>query len=113
MKGLTHLLLSVALIVVGSVLLVVGLAQGQSLGALLGAGLAAVAGVISLLLQRGVIGQRSGLVIGITLCALAIGLAYVNYRRTHVSVFHFGMDQRSLSQFQICGSSSLMPTSYA
>ena len=104
MKGLPHLLLSIALIIVGGVLLVIGLVQGQGPGALLGAGLAMVAGVASLLLQRGVIGQRSGLVIGITLCVLALGLAYFNYRNTRSAAVPLRMDQRTLSLLRSSGS---------
>lgn len=96
MKGLPHLLLSIALIVVGGVLLVVGSVKGQGTGVLLGAGLAMVAGVLSLLLQRGVIGQRSGLIIGIVLCVLALGLAYFNYQNARSALLPHQMD-RSIS----------------
>ncbi len=80
MRSLLPYILPSLLVVAGGALLLIGIQQGQDLRVLAGAGLAFIAGVISLLLLRGAIGNRSGLVLGIVFAALALGLAYMNYR---------------------------------
>lgn len=80
MRSLLPYILPSVLVLVGGVLLLLGIQQGQDLRVLAGAGLAFIAGVISLLLLRGAIGKRSGLVLGIVFAALALGLAFMNYR---------------------------------
>ncbi len=80
MRSLLPYILPSALVLAGGALLLIGIQQGQDIRVLAGAGLALIAGVISLLLLRGAIGNRSGLVLGIVFAALALGLAYMNYR---------------------------------
>jgi|GEM_PF-5733067 len=84
MRSLLPYILPTVLVLAGGALLLIGIQQGQDLSVLAGAGLAFIAGVISLLLLRGVIGNRSGLVLGIVFAALALGLAYTNYRSVNV-----------------------------
>ncbi|HRH69956.1 MAG: hypothetical protein JNL43_08950 [Flavobacteriales bacterium] len=80
MRSLLPYILPSVLVLAGGALLLMGIVQGQDLRVLAGAGLAFIAGVVSLLLLRGAIGNRSGLVLGIVFAALALGLAYMNYR---------------------------------
>lgn len=80
MKNLASYIFPVLLIIVGGALLIVGAMQGQNSWVLLGAGLALLAGIVSLLLQMGLIGRQAGMIIGIVFAAIAIGLAYRNYR---------------------------------
>ena len=80
MKNLASYIFPVLLIVVGGALLIIGAMQGQNGMVLLGAGLALLAGIISLLLQMGIIGRQVGMLIGIVFALVAVGLAYLNYR---------------------------------
>ncbi len=80
MKNLASYIFPVLLIVVGGTLLIIGAMQGQNSWVLLGAGLALLAGIVSLLLQSGIINRQVGMVIGIVFAVVAIGLAYRNYR---------------------------------
>ena len=64
--------------------MIIGAMQGQNGMVLLGAGLALLAGIISLLLQMGIIGRQVGMVIGIVFALVAVGLASVSY--THLTL---------------------------
>ena len=79
MKAYLHLLLSALLIAAGGFLLIVGSVLGKPVGVLLGAAIAIIAGIVSILLVRGYLSQRMGLVIGIVLCALASGVEGSNF----------------------------------
>ncbi len=80
MKNIANYFFPVFLILLGGALLIVGGMQGQNSWVMLGAGLALLAGLVSLLLQLGIIGRQAGLVIGLVFALVAIGLAYRNYR---------------------------------
>ncbi len=80
MKTLTSYIFPVVLIILGAALLIVGAIQGQNTWVILGAVLALIAGVISLLLQLGMLSQRAGVVVGIVCALLAVFLAYRNVR---------------------------------
>ncbi len=80
MKTISSYVFPVVLIILGGALLIVGLIQGQNVWVLLGATLALVAGIISLMAQLGVLSKQAGMVIGIAFLVLAVVLAYRNYR---------------------------------
>lgn len=80
MKNLANYIFPVLLIIVGGALLIVGAMQGQNSWVMLGAGLALVAGLVSIMLQLGLINRKMGMVLGLVFAVLAIGLAYRNYR---------------------------------
>lgn len=80
MKTLSSFIFPVVLTVLGAALLIVGSMQGQNTWVMLGAGLALIAGVVSLLLQLGVLGRQAGVVLGLLFALGAIFLAYRNYR---------------------------------
>ncbi len=77
---ITSYIFPTVLIVLGGGLLAIGAASGQNMWVMLGAGLALVAGVISLLLVMGVISRSVGMVLGVVFAIGAIFLAYRNYR---------------------------------
>ena len=68
------------LTLLGGALLVVGGMQGQNMWVMLGSGLILLIGVISLLLQSGIINRKVGLLLGAVFGLLALVLAYRNYR---------------------------------
>jgi hypothetical protein len=70
----------VILIVFGGVLLVLGAMQGQNIWVMIGAGLALVAGLISLLLVMGIISRQVGVIIGMVFLLFSGFLVYRNYR---------------------------------
>jgi membrane protein implicated in regulation of membrane protease activity len=80
MKNLANYFFPVFLIIIGGALLIVGAMQGQNSWVMLGAGLALLAGVVSMLLQMGILNRKMGTVIGLVFAVVAIGLAYRNYR---------------------------------
>ena len=80
MKNLAPYIFPVILTLLGGALLVVGGMQGQNMWVMLGSGLILLIGVISLLLQSGIINRKVGLLLGAVFGLLAIGLAYRNYR---------------------------------
>lgn len=79
MKTSSYIFPSV-LIILGGGLLVLGAMQGQNTWVMLGAALALIAGVISLLLVMGVISRTVGLAIGVVFALGAVFLAWRNYR---------------------------------
>ncbi|MBL7951730.1 MAG: hypothetical protein JNM62_08415 [Flavobacteriales bacterium] len=80
MKKILNYLLAVFLLLFGGSLLVIGYLEGQGLFMMLAAALAVLAGLVALLLQTGIIGRRAGFVLGIVFAALALALAYQNFR---------------------------------
>jgi hypothetical protein len=80
MKNLANYIFPVLLIILGGALLIVGAMQGQNTWVMLGAALALIAGLVSVMLQIGMIGRKGGMVLGIAFAVLAIVLAYRNYR---------------------------------
>jgi hypothetical protein len=88
MKNLTSYIFPAALAIGGGALLILGLKQGQNTGVLLGAGLAFIAGVVTLLLQAGIVNRKLGLGIGVVFGVLAVWLAFLNYRAV-ASVLEF------------------------
>ena len=80
MKNLANYIFPVLLIIVGGALLIVGAMQGQNSWVMLGAGLALIAGLVSIMLQLGLINRKMGMVLGLVFAVMAIGLAYRNYR---------------------------------
>ena len=106
MKKIANYFFPVFLIILGGALLIVGALQHQGIPVLLGAGLALLAGLASLLLLLGVIGRRLGFVMGLLFAALAIGLAYHNYRSVAVRQHP---DERDRSDLLAVGSPSPLP----
>ena len=80
MKNLAPYIFPVILTLLGGALLVVGGMQGQNMWVMLGSGLILLIGVISLLLQSGIINRKVGLLLGVVFGLLAVVLAYRNYR---------------------------------
>lgn len=80
MKNLAPYIFPVILTLLGGTLLVVGGMQGQNMWVMLGSGLILLIGVISLLLQSGIINRKVGLLLGAVFGLLALVLAYRNYR---------------------------------
>jgi hypothetical protein len=80
MKTVTSYIFPVALILLGAVLLIIGASQGQNVWVMLGAGLALIAGLVSLLLQLGILGRKAGMALGLLFAVGAVLLAYRNYR---------------------------------
>lgn len=80
MKTLTSYIFPVVLIILGAALLIVGAIQGQNTWVMLGASLALIAGVVSLLLQLGMVSRKTGMVLGLLFAAGAVFLAYRNIR---------------------------------
>ncbi len=80
MKNIANYIFPLLLILVGGALLIIGGMQGQNSWVLLGAGLAMLAGIVSLLLQMGIVNRRMGMVLGLVFAVIAVGLAYRNYR---------------------------------
>jgi hypothetical protein len=76
----TSYIFPTVLILIGGGLLVLGAMQGQNIWVMLGAGLALVAGLVSLLLIMGIISRSIGLGIGVVFALGAVFLAYRNYR---------------------------------
>lgn len=106
MKKIANYLFPVFLIILGGALLIVGAIEHQGIPVLFGAGLAFLAGLSSLLLLLGVIGRRLGFVMGLLFAALAIGLAFHNYRS--VAVLQHS-DERDRSSLLAVGSPSPLP----
>ena len=102
MKNIANYIFPLLLILVGGALLIIGVQQGQNSWVLLGAGLALLAGVVSLLLQLGIINRQIGMVLGIVFAAVAIGLAYRNYRSV-VEVIEFNERKAASDRLVIQG----------
>ena len=102
MKNIANYIFPLLLILVGGALLIIGAQQGQNSWVLLGAGLALLAGVVSLLLQLGIINRQIGMVLGIVFAAVAIGLAYRNYRSV-VEVIEFNERKAASDRLVIQG----------
>jgi hypothetical protein len=94
MKTLTSYIFPVVLIILGAALLIVGAIQGQNTWVMLGAALALIAGLVSLLLQLGVISRQTGVVLGLVFAVGAVFLAYRNYRSI-VEVLEFNAAKRA------------------
>ncbi len=90
------------LIIFGGGLLVLGAMQGQNMWVMLGAALALIAGLVSLMLVLGVISRTVGLAIGIVFALGAIFLAYRNYRSI-VEVIEFTEAKRERDRLVIQG----------
>lgn len=80
MKTLSSYIFPVVLIILGAALLIVGTMQGQNTWVMLGAGLALVAGLVSLLLQAGIVNRQMGFMLGLVFAAASVFLVYRNYR---------------------------------
>ncbi|MBK8498103.1 MAG: hypothetical protein IPL52_04620 [Flavobacteriales bacterium] len=80
MKSLSSYVFPIALILVGGIVLVLGLMDGQNGWVILGAFLTLLTGAIALLLQMEVLGRKVGLIAGIACALVAVFLAYRNYR---------------------------------
>ncbi len=80
MKTLSSYIFPVVLIILGAALLIVGTMQGQNTWVMLGAGLALVAGLVSLLLQAGIVNRQVGFMLGLLFAAASVFLVYRNYR---------------------------------
>lgn len=80
MKTLSSYIFPVVLIILGAALLIVGAIQGQNTWVMLGAALALIAGLVSLLLQLGMISRQVGLILGLLFGLGSVFLAYRNYR---------------------------------
>lgn len=83
MKKLLFNLIAVFLMLAGGTLLVIGAMEGQDLHMMMGAALALLAGLVALLMQYGYFSQRVGTILGILFAAMALFLAYRNYRNQH------------------------------
>jgi hypothetical protein len=90
------------LIILGGGLLVIGAIQGQNVWVMLGAALALIAGLVSLMLVMGVISRSIGLGIGIVFALGAIFLAYRNYRSIK-EVMEFTQHKRQVDRMVIQG----------
>jgi hypothetical protein len=88
MKNLANYIFPVLLIILGGALLIVGAMQGQNTWVMLGAGLALIAGLVSVMLQLGLISRKGGMILGVVFALLAVVLAYRNYRSV-VEVIEF------------------------
>lgn len=80
MKTLSGYIFPVVLIILGAALLIVGGMQGQNVWVMLGAALALVAGLVSLLLQLGIISRQAGFLLGLVFAVGSVFLVYRNYR---------------------------------
>jgi membrane protein implicated in regulation of membrane protease activity len=98
MKKIINHTLAVLLVLFGGTLLVIGLLEGQGLFMLLAAGLALVAGLVALLLQLGVVGRKAGFVLGIVFAAMALGLAYQNFRSAATTGTAHGQSSTNLDK---------------
>jgi hypothetical protein len=80
MKQLASYIFPLILTLLGATLLAVGGMQGQNTWVLLGSGIVLVIGVLSLLLQAGIVTRKVGTILGILFALGAVVLAYRNYR---------------------------------
>ncbi|MBK6368302.1 MAG: hypothetical protein IPF64_00335 [Flavobacteriales bacterium] len=102
MKNIANYIFPLLLIFVGGALLIIGGRQGQNSWVMLGAGLALLAGVVSLLLQMGIINRTMGTVLGVVFAVVAIGLAYRNYRSV-VEVLEFNESKAANDRLVVQG----------
>lgn len=68
------------LLIIGGIILLVGLVQGQNMWVVLSSALIAASGAIMLLFQMGIIGRKGGAIIGIVAALMAVLFAYQDYR---------------------------------
>lgn len=101
-KNIANYIFPLLLIFVGGALLIIGGRQGQNSWVMLGAGLALLAGVVSLLLQMGIINRTMGTVLGVVFAVVAIGLAYRNYRSV-VEVLEFNESKAANDRLVVQG----------
>lgn len=80
MKSIGGYVFPVLLVILGGLLLVMAVIDGQNAWVKLGAFLTLLTGVMALLLQSGMLNRRASLAIGLVCAAAAVFLAFRNYR---------------------------------